>query len=40
MDNMSHISLSLVGSKIGSNIALPLLCFAVKIELFHKICGL
>ena len=33
MDNMSHISLSFGGVKIGSNIALPLLCFAEKIEL-------
>ena len=28
MDNMSHM--------VGSNTALPLLCFAEKIELFHK----
>ena len=36
---MSHIFL-FGGVKIGSNTALPLLCFAEEIDLFHKICVL
>ena len=37
MDNMSHIFLSLVGSKYGQTIVKH--SFAEEIDLFHKICG-
>ena len=40
MDNMSHIFLSLVGSKNRVKHSTSLLCFAEEIDLFHKIGGL